>query len=340
MARQWLERKRSIDKIEPDLWRIGDGLYRLDDYANRHPGGKDWIRTTKGTDITELFEVSHVFGNENKLGILKKYFVKPANHPRASYFTFKPEGFYMTLKRRAQQVFRQVGTGPSVLSLLIQDGLMISFHLLLGLGIYFSSTPLLIMAGLSLGMVMSSSHNFWHQSDNFRRFYFDITVASSDDSRVTHMLSHHIHTNTFHDIESTALFPIMDVFPHMDKLWWHRFISPLTYHLGMLIVAPIAFAVKMADLGSGQAKAKLQDFIPLLHFFLIWKFSDWSLMMSLMNWTMMHCLSTYWLIITPLLSTHHHPSSYHAGDTPYQDTDWGLHQLDANRDVKVSQSGV
>ena len=27
-------------------------------------------------------------------------------------------------------------------------------------------------------------------------------------------------------------------------------------------------------------------------------------------------------------TTHHHPSLWHAGDEPRQNTDWGLHQVD------------
>lgn len=39
------------------LWRIGNGLYDLTDWEKFHPGGSEWINLTKGTDITEAFEV-------------------------------------------------------------------------------------------------------------------------------------------------------------------------------------------------------------------------------------------------------------------------------------------
>lgn len=40
------------------LWRIRNGLYDLRTFAKSHPGGAEWITLTKGTDITEAFEVN------------------------------------------------------------------------------------------------------------------------------------------------------------------------------------------------------------------------------------------------------------------------------------------
>jgi len=55
-AASFLEARRKIDGAE-GLWRIGNKLYDLETFAKSHPGGSEWIRLTKGTDITELFEV-------------------------------------------------------------------------------------------------------------------------------------------------------------------------------------------------------------------------------------------------------------------------------------------
>ena len=52
----FLEARRKIDGAE-DLWRIRNNLYDLEGFAKFHPGGEEWIRLTKGTDITEIFEV-------------------------------------------------------------------------------------------------------------------------------------------------------------------------------------------------------------------------------------------------------------------------------------------
>ena len=65
----WLAKKREMDGIDPGLWRIHDKLYDLSSFAKRHPGGTFWIESTKGTDITEAFEVSHFFSVETREAI-------------------------------------------------------------------------------------------------------------------------------------------------------------------------------------------------------------------------------------------------------------------------------
>ena len=52
----FLEGKKTDDGAE-GLWRIKDKLYDLVDWINIHPGGAEWINLTRGTDITEAFEV-------------------------------------------------------------------------------------------------------------------------------------------------------------------------------------------------------------------------------------------------------------------------------------------
>lgn len=97
--------KRELDDVG-DFWRVYDKLYNLEQFIHKHPGGADWIEITRGTDITEAFESSHVI-NVNKVeAILSKYYVKEANTPRNSPYTFKDDGFYKVLKRRVEPVFK------------------------------------------------------------------------------------------------------------------------------------------------------------------------------------------------------------------------------------------
>ena len=63
---------------------------------------------TRGTDITEAFEVAHVFPEKSE-ALLKKYFVrKCVNIPSTSRYTFEKDGFYARLKARVQPVLKQV----------------------------------------------------------------------------------------------------------------------------------------------------------------------------------------------------------------------------------------
>lgn len=79
----------------------------------QHPGGPQWLTNTRGHDITEAFEAAHIFGGTKLIGhskkplrnniifpsdkvdkVLAKYFVRKANKPRTTWFTFKEDGFY------------------------------------------------------------------------------------------------------------------------------------------------------------------------------------------------------------------------------------------------------
>lgn len=58
--------------------------------------GKEWITSTQGTDITEVFESYHV--TEKPHAMLTKYYVKDISTPRNSPYTFHENGFFKTFK--------------------------------------------------------------------------------------------------------------------------------------------------------------------------------------------------------------------------------------------------
>lgn len=59
-------------------------------------------------DITEAFESSHIMEYKKVEQILGKYYVKdvPQGSKRNSPFTFKNDGFYMTLNERIQPILK------------------------------------------------------------------------------------------------------------------------------------------------------------------------------------------------------------------------------------------
>lgn len=96
-VQRWLEAKRVDDNAE-GLWRVHDKLYDLINFIRRHPGGADWLKLTRGTDITELFETHHIRGKAELL--LSSFYVREAKMPRNYRITFCDDGFYKTLKKR------------------------------------------------------------------------------------------------------------------------------------------------------------------------------------------------------------------------------------------------
>lgn len=46
-ADDWIEARRIEDGTDGQLWRIHDGLYNLDQWIQKHPGGPQWLEITK-----------------------------------------------------------------------------------------------------------------------------------------------------------------------------------------------------------------------------------------------------------------------------------------------------
>merc|ERR1739848_60323 len=100
------------------------------------------------------------------------------------------------------------------------------------------------------------------------------------------------------------------------------------------IAFPIEYAKKaLAILVLQEEKLRPENLIPLFELFIIWGLVGNENSRAFVLWIIMHSFSSFWLIFTSLIASHHHPYIYHAGDTPRQQTDWGLRQLDATRDV-------
>ena len=233
-ANRWLKFKAQDDAIGSGLWRIHDGLYDLRAYIDKHPGGPDWLEMTEGQDITEAFEAAHVRGGKVEK-ILKKYWVKDTDMPRTSPFTFAPNGFYRTLKAKAEKVLydpKVGGPGPTFKALILQDFLASTCLVLMFIGAWKNSMFWSALAGLVLGMNTSAAHNFFHQADSWRMYYWDLSVLSSRDWRISHMLSHHLHTNTLKDLEVSGIEPYVAFLPEPNKNWIQRFSSQLYINVG------------------------------------------------------------------------------------------------------------
>lgn len=80
-------------------------MYDLTDFVAKHPGGADWIKWTKGLDITETYECHHVTTKPD--AILPKYFVRKASKPRNFKTTMHEDGFFKTVKKRVSE---KIGT--------------------------------------------------------------------------------------------------------------------------------------------------------------------------------------------------------------------------------------
>ena len=88
------------------------------------------------------------------------------------------------------------------------------------------------------GMNTSCAHNFFHQSNSWRRFYWDLSLLSSWDWRVTHMMSHHLHTNTYNDIEVYGIEPFISFLPNPKKNFAQKFLVHLYIYVSAISTFP------------------------------------------------------------------------------------------------------
>ncbi|KAK2722214.1 cytochrome b5-related protein-like isoform X2 [Artemia franciscana] len=321
-ATHWINGKRHDDNIG-DFWRVHDKLYDLTNFVQRHPGGAYWLEVTRGTDVTEAFESHHLTDNAEM--ILKKYFVREIEEPRNSPYTFKSDGFYKVLKRR---VAKELPTIPyQGRTVKWHNVLLWSFFASFFLSGLYSSTLMIVLAGAILALLTNCSHNFYHKSNNWRMYAWDLSGLSSAEWRVSHAVSHHGFANTIYDYELSSFEPIFDFKPK-GKNKVNRFVVPIFSWFLFLGLNHKTLIERMVVIATGKQKLRPENLLPFVELALLMFLSDdgWRL------WNILMCSSSFWFGFVGLIAAHHHPDIFHEGDAPRYSLDWGLCQLDAVRD--------
>lgn len=179
-CKRWLDGKRIDDNAE-GLWRVHDKLYDLTDFIKRHPGGSDWIKITKGIDITEQFETNHI--TEVAANILPKFFVRDAKLPRNYKITYDENGFFKTLKRKVAAKLDNLDHSPTANSRFYCDFMLVSTFLLAIMSARDNSYFVACFAAFALSSLTVIVHNFIHQRDNWRMYIQNISLMSFRESR-------------------------------------------------------------------------------------------------------------------------------------------------------------
>lgn len=181
-CKRWLDGKRIDDNAE-GLWRVHDKLYDFTDFINRHPGGADWLKITKGIDITEQFETHHITDVAEQ--ILPKFFVRDAALPRNYKITFAENGFYRTLKRRVANKLELLDQTSVANSRFYCDFMLSSSLLLSVIAARDNNYIIASLASLSLMWLSVIAHNFIHQRDNWRMYLTNLSLMNYREWRGT-----------------------------------------------------------------------------------------------------------------------------------------------------------
>ncbi|XP_072746217.1 cytochrome b5-related protein-like isoform X1 [Anoplolepis gracilipes] len=336
-AANFLNARRQIDGAE-GLWRIGNKLYDLETFAKSHPGGTEWIRLTKGTDITELFESHHLTDNAERL--LPKFYVRDAATSRSVPLTFLSGGFYRTFKRRAVEALRSVDFHrSSTTTNLITDSLMVTTFALSLASAFAHSYAIAVFASIFLTWTTIAAHNFFHMRDNFRMYYFDLSLFSSKDWRISHVMSHHMYTNTIWDYEIYVVEPFLQWIPRKDKSFFagiiSKIISPIVWMLLFIVEGLKRYYSVFKEYGIFE----FRDIIPLL-LPLSMSLLAPKILVALKLWLIMVLLSSALFGLIGFNAAHHHPDIFHDGDIYRNDLDWGLLEMDSVRDREVIDDSI
>ena len=89
-----------------------------------------------------------------------------------------------------------MGTGSTNEAIRIQDTLAVLFVVLALLSVHKNSLIGQLLAGFILSLCTTAAHNFFHKKDHWRMYYFDLSLLSSYEWRISHAISHHLFPNT------------------------------------------------------------------------------------------------------------------------------------------------
>ncbi|XP_059485309.1 cytochrome b5-related protein [Neocloeon triangulifer] len=317
-ALKWIEGRRLDDGAE-GLWRIQDHLYDFTSFIEMHPGGPEWLLLTKGTDITEAFEVHHLTSAPKAM--LEKYKIRPALTLRNSPYTFHKDGFYNRMKSTILREFPvDQLRGSTNFSKSVTDVVAATFFALSLLSAHLQSYLLALLSGFFLAMTVSAAHNFVHMRDTeWRRFYVSLSMLSAKHFRVYHTLSHHLYPNSVLDLEVSLLEPWLPWLPRQDKTFWSRYVTWVITPIVYAVVFPLEYARRIC----GNGPDLKNDLIPLTV----------PILMSLLGpswhlWPIIILTSSFTFSLTSINAGHHHPEVVHDGDSVRGDRDWGLAQVD------------
>jgi hypothetical protein len=94
------------------LWIIHGALYDLEEFVNRHPGGKETILLGQGRDCTALFESYHAFAKSHRQVLETYRFSNKPQQETATATASQEDYFYLVIKERAIAALKGKGIHP------------------------------------------------------------------------------------------------------------------------------------------------------------------------------------------------------------------------------------
>ena len=224
------------------LWLIHGKWYDLNRFISIHPGGRWWIESTRGQDITDLVETHHMFSPDKMAKIMDKYYVGDAARDYRPYFDYSDDGFYRILKRRCSEVLRKQpgdkATATDATPLFVrQCALVFIVHVVcFVLTAIYNSIFFAILTGFTIAALHGIGHNYLHQKDSLYMYFAVLGGWKIKRNRVSHAISHHPQPNTNWDLEIIGLEPwLYNMVDRPANSRWVKLYGPLLCMSGHLM---------------------------------------------------------------------------------------------------------
>jgi len=260
----------------------------------------EWLQMTRGADVTDLVHTHHL--DESKVdAILKKYYVTDVKHPNTNIrYTFKDEGFYMTLKRRVATKIREMGgSGPTWLMTLSCTVTLLLWLAAFAMMVMDGRWWWAVVGGYFLNSVFGVGHNYMHKAPTLWRYCVDLTAFSHRDWMISHCISHHTFPNLELDYEMQILEPfVYSMYNQPTNPWLFRFYWPL---LGT-IPGYTETIIRWWYIFQGKAKFRIEYLLVLLQWAILMYAHGWLWGTAL--WLMMHGVFSS-VLTTTTLAVHH-----------------------------------
>ncbi|MCP5082353.1 MAG: hypothetical protein GY948_11715 [Alphaproteobacteria bacterium] len=327
-----------MDDLETDreaqcVLRIGGTLYDLTDWLDHHPGGRELLelQSRHFADATYAFEAHH--SNQSVAReLLERFRIGSDDHlsPQLS----RDQSFYSEFRRRVARYLKSVqGGGPTLQGWIVWwvsiSGFFLSHILALLTGSYWSVLPLAMFAGL----VGAYGHNWVHQP-RYRGFALclDLIGLSCRQWQTSHVLQHHMFTNTPHDNHWGGTSPFMVVDPVRPRNKLQKSLCWL-YFIPVVFCGLFAnFVLSLKELFSDRRAWRGQLFatrliLPatFLMYSLCWGWRGVLILIAAYGLT-----STWYFTLA--LTNHNNEASWDV-DKRRKAEDWGEAQLLASSDV-------
>jgi len=233
------------------LWLIDGLYYDLEPLLLKHPGGQLPLLQGRGRDVSVLFQVHHL--GTGPIAALKKYKVDgPVGGQEVQKlpeFSFKPNGFYMTLKGRVREALQQEIGNTSARKptnfymLKLASNIAFCSGSWMYLALYSSNTLLALANAASRIVLLGFAHDAVHtalmpKAPSLQALYMEVIFRillqnHADVWHREHLHSHHPYTKTYADVnenldQGVPLWRLTNVTP-----WAPRHSFPIVSHLAI-----------------------------------------------------------------------------------------------------------